>query len=955
MSSTTITGGTFGAAPDNMRNGRLGGLTGGSGTGNGSLATGFWPSQDSNIDQGFGNPPSAWNGGIWGKSNSRGSFGGSGRDDEPAENAMSMGLGPSASDGPTKSGSLVSSSEADNWHSRIGTPWNATEMRPPKSSQAQLQESTIPALRVTNNGEQSTTHTFLDYPRKEPAPIPNSRQNLTSQGSSGSSTPSYRPFLGATLKNTSSGENGRSGNVQLSGEAKPFNISNNYADNQPYKSLLSSSLGGGASKRAIHSDAPNLPSSSFGSTPSTGPPHGPLSNGGPIQDPTPQMGGSLSFSHLSLTQYHLPFAAQANSRKLEDVSQQSQALEPNSSFFDTRPEPISAPNSVYGRTHHSIPSGNAGNVGSMSRFPSTVSYDYSSVRQTPPPRSRGSWTAVESERSHSVGSFSQEGYPEMPFQGQIVPYRSSRLSKQGSISPADSDYRKSFPNPYHSTGAMPPPESGQGLAPYQGGNVGRTFPNGHSVLHDRKLRGFQQDQQGYMIPPVNPMLLRPDPYRGSIVPNGYDYNSHGGGGMNPWGPYLPWLQMFPGPVPPRSALRDHDVAHDLRSPLLEEFRTNSKTNNRYELRDIYDHIVEFSGDQYGSRFIQLKLETANSDEKEQVFREIKPNSLQLMTDVFGNYVIQKFFEHGTQQHKTILAEQMKGHILALSLQMYGCRVVQKALEHILVDQQASLVKEIEPHVLKCVKDQNGNHVVQKAIERVPLEYTQFIIDAFIGQVNSLATHPYGCRVIQRILENCGEQAQAAILKELYACGGSLIQDQYGNYVTQHVIEHGRDEERAKIITLVTADLVQYSKHKFASNVVEKSIEFGTNEQRRHFLTILTTTPLNGAPALQSLMRDQYGNYVIQKLLGQLKDADHEKLVEVVKPQLTSLKRFSHGKQILAVSEPWRLRFGWMTGHLMKGLHLDRETSCHFSNHITDIDIDTDVTSCLFTNLLSLIR
>ena len=94
-------------------------------------------------------------------------------------------------------------------------------------------------------------------------------------------------------------------------------------------------------------------------------------------------------------------------------------------------------------------------------------------------------------------------------------------------------------------------------------------------------------------------------------------------------------------------------------------------------QDIYGHIVEFSGDQHGSRFIQQKLETANSDEKDQAFREILPNGMQLMTDVFGNYVIQKFFEHGNQSQKKVLANQMKGHILALSLQMYGCRVVQK--------------------------------------------------------------------------------------------------------------------------------------------------------------------------------------------------------------------------------------------------------------------------------------
>lgn len=100
-----------------------------------------------------------------------------------------------------------------------------------------------------------------------------------------------------------------------------------------------------------------------------------------------------------------------------------------------------------------------------------------------------------------------------------------------------------------------------------------------------------------------------------------------------------------------------------------------------DVQDIYNYIVEFSGDQHGSRFIQQKLETANSDEKDQVFRELLPNAIQLMTDVFGNYVIQKFFEHGNQSQKKVLANQMRTHILALSTQMYGCRVVQKVSPH----------------------------------------------------------------------------------------------------------------------------------------------------------------------------------------------------------------------------------------------------------------------------------
>ena len=95
--------------------------------------------------------------------------------------------------------------------------------------------------------------------------------------------------------------------------------------------------------------------------------------------------------------------------------------------------------------------------------------------------------------------------------------------------------------------------------------------------------------------------------------------------------------------------RNTDNDTHTRSPLLEEFRNNK--NKKYELRDIVGSVVEFSGDQHGSRWIQQKLEVATAEEKRTVFEEILGSALQLMTDVFGNYVIQKFFEYGKKQRK----------------------------------------------------------------------------------------------------------------------------------------------------------------------------------------------------------------------------------------------------------------------------------------------------------------
>ncbi|KAF7543115.1 hypothetical protein G7Z17_g11004 [Cylindrodendrum hubeiense] len=354
-------------------------------------------------------------------------------------------------------------------------------------------------------------------------------------------------------------------------------------------------------------------------------------------------------------------------------------------------------------------------------------------------------------------------------------------------------------------------------------------------------------------------------------------------------------------VPIRPA-RDQDPGKGVRSVLLDEFRLSSKSNKRYELKDIYNYVVEFSGDQHGSRFIQQKLETANSDEKDQVFREIEPNAIQLMKDVFGNYVIQKFFEHGNQVQKKVLAEKMKGKVVDLSVQVYACRVVQKALEHVLVEQQAELTKELEPEIVRVIRDQNGNHVVQKIIELVPRQHLDFIMAAFKGHVTGFASHAYGCRVIQRMLEHGNEDDKAKIMAELHGSIQILITDQYGNYVTQHVIQNGKPEDRAQIIQLVMSQLLTLSKHKFASNVVEKCIEYGSPQQRSGIREQLTAIGSDGTSPLQQMMRDQYGNYVIQKLLGQLEGTERELLVEEIKPQYFSLKKSGTSRQLQALEK-----------------------------------------------------
>ncbi|KAK7279626.1 hypothetical protein RJT34_24681 [Clitoria ternatea] len=333
------------------------------------------------------------------------------------------------------------------------------------------------------------------------------------------------------------------------------------------------------------------------------------------------------------------------------------------------------------------------------------------------------------------------------------------------------------------------------------------------------------------------------------------------------------------------------------SSLLDEFK-NNKTRP-FELSDIVDHVVQFSTDQYGSRFIQQKLETASVEEKTKIFPEIIPHARALMTDVFGNYVIQKFFEHGTESQRKELASQLSGHVLPLSLQMYGCRVIQKALEVVDVDQQSQMVSELNGAVMKCVRDQNGNHVIQKCIECVPQDKIQFIVSSFYGQVVALSTHPYGCRVIQRVLEHCDDlNTQQIIMDEIMQSVCTLAQDQYGNYVIQHILEHGKPHERTAIISKLAGQIVKMSQQKFASNVIEKCLAFGTPEERQILVNEMLGTSDENEP-LQAMMKDPFGNYVVQKVLETCDDRSLELILSRIKVHLNALKRYTYGKHIVS--------------------------------------------------------
>ncbi|KAF7298594.1 PUM-HD domain-containing protein [Mycena indigotica] len=81
-------------------------------------------------------------------------------------------------------------------------------------------------------------------------------------------------------------------------------------------------------------------------------------------------------------------------------------------------------------------------------------------------------------------------------------------------------------------------------------------------------------------------------------------------------------------------------------------------------------------------------------------------------------------------------------------------------------------------------------------------------------------------------------------------------------------------------------------HKFASNVCEKAMIFGDSDGRKAIIEELMGPALrpDGLTPIGLLMKDQYGNYVLQRALAVAEGEQKEALTNAIRPQLATMRK-----------------------------------------------------------------
>lgn len=291
--------------------------------------------------------------------------------------------------------------------------------------------------------------------------------------------------------------------------------------------------------------------------------------------------------------------------------------------------------------------------------------------------------------------------------------------------------------------------------------------------------------------------------------------------------------------------------------------------------------VQMARSKVECRSLQNKLGECTAEERDVIFNSLYTKMLELVCDSSANYVIQKLCEViGEEQQKRLLEFFLENYQYVIR-QSNGCRVMQKFIETTSKENVEKLFLALRDVLVELSFSLNGNHIVQRFIECLP-DHSAQIVQILRPHVSELVVDNCGCRVIQKLFGKMPIDQLRPIATEILQYAKDLAKNQYGNYVVQNILEAKQPEYVSALIKSFIGYFYEFSMHKFASNVIEKCIRGSTPEQQQViFADIIGPSGNYNIERIKNLVCDQFGNYVIQRIIEFGTDSQKSIIYDVV--------------------------------------------------------------------------
>lgn len=242
--------------------------------------------------------------------------------------------------------------------------------------------------------------------------------------------------------------------------------------------------------------------------------------------------------------------------------------------------------------------------------------------------------------------------------------------------------------------------------------------------------------------------------------------------------------------------------------------------------------------------------------------------------------------------------EMLGNLASYASDQHGSRFIQQRLDCATPLERRALFTELLPIAGDLITDVFGNYVVQKFLEIGTPQQRSQLCDRLAGRVAALSLQLYGCRVVQRALEVASPEQQSALVRELDGCVLRCIRDQNGNHVIQKCIECVPLSACHFILDALAGRVSELAQHPYGCRVLQRIFEFVPVVTSRPLLDELLPLGKNFASVTQSLICDQYGNYVMQHVLEHGPREYRDVIVSRVKGSLLVLSKHKFASNVV---------------------------------------------------------
>ena len=289
---------------------------------------------------------------------------------------------------------------------------------------------------------------------------------------------------------------------------------------------------------------------------------------------------------------------------------------------------------------------------------------------------------------------------------------------------------------------------------------------------------------------------------------------------------------------------------------------------KYEKIDYYifsklqGNIISIIKTHKGSRIFQNYLKNTQCEILHQILLEILPQLSELLINPYANYFCKKFFTFLNQKDRIEFLTNIKSSLYSLCTNNIGTYPIQGIIEYLGSKAEKNIIiNEIKFKIKELCIDPYGAHVIEKILscfeeENIVIIY-KYISDNFL----LLAYDSNGICIIKKIVSFIHKKKLHENIKSIVKENSmEIIKHTYGNFIIQSIIENWDSNEVKEIMNLYINNLIDLSLEKFASNVIERFIE-KDNEVLLKFINDLVISKRS-----LEVMKDNYGNFVIQKAL-----------------------------------------------------------------------------------------